>query len=79
MTCPFCGDPGAERFCGRCGRDPTAARRVCPACSRLSPQAEPRCCHCQRAFRSELLWKVPLILVLLVLVVLVQAVLQSIH
>jgi predicted amidophosphoribosyltransferase len=59
--CPFCGATVAGALCDRCGRDPTASRRVCPTCKQMTPTAETVCCHCGARIRSELAWKIPLI------------------
>lgn len=42
-------------------------RKVCPACNELTPSSEPACAHCGAAFRSELAWKVPVIVLMFVL------------
>ncbi|MGF1626049.1 MAG: double zinc ribbon domain-containing protein [Alphaproteobacteria bacterium] len=61
IACPFCGgsDPGA--LCLGCGRDKTAARRICRHCNGQTPVGEPACLACGRRQRNELAWKVPVI------------------
>lgn len=64
-ACPFCGHaasgPGA---CPGCKRDPTARRRVCGKCGRMTPHAEPACCACGAKHGSELPGKVAIIVAL---------------
>ena len=74
--CPFCGAEVAGGRCPGCGRDVTARRRVCPRCHRMTPADEPVCSHCGAAFRSELRWKIPLIIALFVLAFIVAVALQ---
>lgn len=63
LPCPFCGDvTGTAERCGGCGRNKRAARRSCPGCKMFSPTGEANCCHCRRAFASEMAWKVPVII-----------------
>jgi hypothetical protein len=66
-NCPFCGSPAAAQFCGSCGRDTNAARRPCGKCGRLSPSSESACRNCGAGFKSDLRWKVPLIVFLFLL------------
>ena len=61
--CPFCG-AAASGVCPGCGRDPTARRRVCGSCKKMTPIAEPACCHCKRVSSSELPGKVMIIVLL---------------
>jgi hypothetical protein len=78
LACPFCGDfSGAAERCGACGRDKRAPRRVCPACSKLTPTAEPSCCHCKQTFGSDLAWKVPLIIGIFVAAIVLSVVVQT--
>lgn len=65
-TCPFCEGEVRERVCTSCGRDAMAIRRVCHACGKMTPSSEATCCHCGRAFRSDLRWKIPVIIALFV-------------
>lgn len=42
----------------------TGTQRVCTTCKSLTPASETACAHCGVPFRSDLRWKVPLIVVL---------------
>jgi hypothetical protein len=67
--CPYCRAPlvaGSPR-CEQCGRDPSARRRPCPKCARVTPSVEPVCWNCGTAFKSDMRWKVPLIIALFLL------------
>jgi predicted amidophosphoribosyltransferase len=64
--CPFCEAQDQGRLCARCGRDRTATRRACRKCRKFTPSAESECCHCGARYRSELLWKIPIIVVMFV-------------
>jgi hypothetical protein len=66
-VCPFCGVPAAAQFCGSCGRDTTAPRRPCGKCRRMVPSSERTCWNCGADFRSDLRWKIPLIVFLFLL------------
>lgn len=57
VPCPFCG-ASAAATCPGCGRDPTARRRACPHCQRMTPMAEAKCCWCGVSISSELPLKV---------------------
>jgi hypothetical protein len=77
LACPFCGAfSGAAEQCGGCGRNKRAPRRICPGCSKSSPMSEPSCCHCQRAFASELAWKVPVIIAIFVAAIVLSVAVQ---
>ena len=65
--CPFCGSPAAAQFCGSCGRDTTAPRRPCGQCRRMVPTSERACWNCGAAFKSDMRWKIPLIVLLFLL------------
>ena len=67
--CPYCSAPlyPGHVFCGRCGRDPSAPRRPCPRCGRVTPTAERACRNCGATFKSDMRWKVPLIVALFML------------
>lgn len=65
-TCPFCNNPAGGQPCGACGRSPAAPRRPCPACKNMTPLNEPTCSHCSMKIRSELRWKIPVIIVMFV-------------
>jgi len=75
-ACPFCGQETVGSPCPACGRDVAAARRVCGRCHRMTPSNEPACSHCGAPHRSELRWKVPLIVFLFVLAFLVSLLLS---
>lgn len=45
----------------------TVTQRVCTACRNLTPATEPACSQCGAPFRSDLRWKVPLIVLLFAL------------
>ncbi len=62
--CPFCEASTTERSCQSCKRDTTAPRGPCQSCGRMKPTAEPRCWHCGGEVKSDLRWKIPLIIVL---------------
>ena len=64
--CPFCGATVEFSTCPQCKRDPTAPRRVCTSCQKMTPTAERGCVHCKAAPTSELAWKVPVIVALFV-------------
>ena len=61
-TCPFCDSTDQGRVCAGCGRDRTATRRICSKCGGLTPSADPACCRCSAVHRSELRWKIPVII-----------------
>jgi hypothetical protein len=67
-TCPFCGASSVGSICAVCGRDTTAARRPCPNCNEMSPTSERTCWNCGTVFKSELAWKIPVIIALFALV-----------
>jgi predicted nucleic acid-binding Zn ribbon protein len=67
--CLYCGAPLATGtwLCARCGRDSTAPRRPCTKCGRVTPTAERACLNCGSVFKSDMRWKVPLIIFLFLL------------
>lgn len=71
--CPFCGAPAAAKFCGSCGRDTNAPRRPCQNCHRMVPSTERACWNCGTAFKSDMRWKVPLIIFLFLLAFAISA------
>ncbi len=75
-VCPFCQGAVRERVCAVCGRDPTAIRRLCKHCGKMSPANEATCCHCGRAFRSDLRWKIPLIIALFIAAFILSVLIQ---
>lgn len=62
--CPYCRAPlnSGPHICGRCGREPSAPRRPCQRCGRVTPTAEPACWNCGAVFKSDMRWKVTLII-----------------
>ena len=67
--CPFCGGETPGPYCTKCGRQRNTSRRVCHACSELTPKDEVNCCHCGEAPRNELAWKIPAIIVMFVVAI----------
>ncbi len=65
-ACPFCGDLTGGQPCATCGRVPSAPRRPCPACKNMTPLNEPVCSHCGVKIRSEMHWKIPMIIAMFV-------------
>jgi predicted amidophosphoribosyltransferase len=67
--CPYCREPlySGPYICGRCGRDPSAPRRPCRMCGRVTPTSERACLSCGAVFKSDMRWKVPLIVALFLL------------
>ena len=74
-ACPFCRAPAASKFCGSCGRDTTAPRRPCTKCGRMVPSSERACWNCGAAFKSDMRWKIPLIIFLFLLAFLISVLL----
>lgn len=66
-SCPFCGAPATAQFCGSCGRNTNAPRRPCGSCGRMSPSGESACWNCGAGFKSDMRWKIPLIVFLFLL------------
>ncbi len=66
-VCPFCGANAPAQFCGSCGRDTTAPRRPCAKCRRMVPSVERACWNCGAGFKSDMRWKIPLIVFLFLL------------
>jgi hypothetical protein len=65
--CPFCGACADAQVCGSCGRDTTASRRPCAKCRRMVPSSDRSCWNCGAVFKSDLRWKIPLIVFLFLL------------
>jgi hypothetical protein len=65
-VCPYCGSAAPGQTCPACNRDTTAPRRVCAKCGRITPMTEPVCVGCQTPYRSDLMWKVPVIVALFI-------------
>jgi RNA polymerase subunit RPABC4/transcription elongation factor Spt4 len=79
-TCPYCGNPqAAEAFCDACRRNPSAPRRICPACKRMTPKDEKLCCHCAHKFTHELSWKIPVIIVVIIVATALQFLIRGIR
>ncbi len=74
--CPFCKIPSDQPICIRCGHSITAARRRCSKCGQMSPTTEPTCVQCHARFVSEWAWKVPLIILLVVLAMVVPILIE---
>lgn len=75
-ACPFCGEQTTGSPCTSCGRDVTAARRVCPRCHKMTPALEKACSHCGAEHKSDLRWKVPLIIAIFVVAFILAVLLQ---
>jgi len=75
-ACPFCSNAEGGNPCGLCGRAPTASRKVCAACKKMTPLDEPQCSHCGTALRSELRWKIPVIVAMFVAAISVSAIVE---
>jgi RNA polymerase subunit RPABC4/transcription elongation factor Spt4 len=71
-NCPFCGAVGQGAVCCSCGRDTAAARRPCKKCGRMVPTAEQSCWNCGAAFRSDLWWKIPVIVLLFLAAIIIS-------
>ena len=71
-ACPYCRHPAIQRFCETCGRDTTAPRRPCSQCRQMVPSNEPRCWNCGTQFRSEMWWKIPLIILLFIIATIIS-------
>lgn len=78
-ACPFCGAPSAAKMCAACGRDTTAPRRPCERCRRMVPSNERVCWNCGASFKSEMWWKVPLIVLLFLLAFAISVVLALVR
>jgi len=61
IVCPFCSARTVGSLCLDCGRDKTAARRVCTKCHANTPLDDRACQACGHRHVSDLRWKVPLI------------------
>ncbi len=72
-ACPFCGAPAVAQFCGACGRDTTGPRRPCRRCARMMPSKERSCWNCGAVFKSDMRWKIPLIVFLFLLAFAISA------
>ncbi|HWT01679.1 MAG TPA: hypothetical protein VN256_15640 [Pyrinomonadaceae bacterium] len=69
VVCPFCGGASNSQLCNWCGRDTTAPRRPCPRCGRMAQTVEPACWNCGARFKSDMAWKIPVIILLFVLAI----------
>jgi predicted amidophosphoribosyltransferase len=78
-ACPFCRAPAAAQVCGSCGRDTTAPRRPCGRCRQMAPSSERECRNCGAVFRSDLRWKVPLIVFLFLLAFVISVLLALVR
>lgn len=77
-VCPFCGVAAAAQVCGSCGRDTTAPRRPCGKCKRMVPISERACWNCGAGFKSDMRWKIPLIVFLFLLAFIISILLASV-
>ncbi len=79
-VCPFCGAPAdAAKFCGSCGRATTAPRRPCGQCRRMVPTGERACWNCGAVFKSDMRWKIPLIIFLFILAFIISILLALVR
>lgn len=77
-VCPFCSEPAPERICGDCKRDTTMPRHPCKICRMIVPNSETHCWHCGAPVRSELRWKLPVIILVFVIVMLINAIITAV-
>lgn len=77
--CPYCGTPAAGQICANCRRDTTARRRVCSKCERLTPSVEPACLACGKRYMSDVVWKVPLIIAIIISALIIFIAAQNSH
>jgi predicted amidophosphoribosyltransferase len=79
-ACPYCGNPQASPdVCLHCGRNPSAPRRICPTCKMMTPKSERACWHCGAVFTSELSWKIPVVIVVIIVSAILQFVIRGMH
>jgi len=45
----------------------------------MTPKNEPLCCHCRRAFGNEMSWKIPVVILVIIVATALQFALRSIH
>jgi len=64
--CPFCGANARHELCPGCGRNVGLPRLICTSCQKQTPKAEKVCCHCGQSQKSDLRWKLPLIIAMFV-------------
>ncbi len=72
QTCPFCDGKVHHLSCTNCGRNTRVTRRRCGGCQRFNPSSEITCIHCGGRFRSEYRWKIPVMVVVILIGILVQ-------
>ena len=77
VVCPFCGGTTNMQLCVWCGRDTTAPRRPCNRCQRMVPTYEPVCWNCGSKFKSDLNWKIPVIILIFVLAIVLSILIRS--
>lgn len=77
VVCPFCGGTSNTQICNWCGRDTTAPRRPCPHCKRMALTTEPVCWSCGLKFKSDLNWKIPVIILMFVLAIVLSILIRS--
>jgi uncharacterized paraquat-inducible protein A len=69
MNCPFCDQPLSTPggTCDSCRRPSSAPRRKCQKCAPgWIPKTESACPRCHAPFRSDLHWRIPVVILLLV-------------
>ncbi len=74
--CPFCGATTRGERCPACNQDVTAPRRPCPKCGHLTPSRQRECVHCHTVAKSDLRWKIPLIVAIFVVAFVLAILLQ---
>lgn len=75
--CPFCEAEALGAQCPACGRNTTAPRRPCATCGRMTPTADAACWNCGTVLKSELRWKVPVIILLFILASILGVVIRA--
>ncbi|MFT4703696.1 MAG: putative amidophosphoribosyltransferase [Bradymonadia bacterium] len=70
--CPFCSGEIAGVNCVSCGTDITAPRTVCKGCGTLKLSSSKSCEQCGTLHRSEMTWKIPLIIGMFIIVIIIN-------
>jgi hypothetical protein len=70
--CPYCGAPTPTAICAGCSRDTTAPRKICSDCGKMMPAADRQCWFCGTRAHSELRWKIPLMIGIILLLLVLQ-------
>jgi hypothetical protein len=78
MNCPFCDSEMvvAGTSCPVCSRNPRSPRRPCPKGCGWTPSNEVKCCRCGTGFKSDLRWKIPLIVGIFLLALILSVAIQ---